>query len=263
MELNRSTLDLLSILIPVVGTVVSTLITAMADVIKTRRQATRAGDQSSAAQSYVSAPPPVMPVAPYRIGTFFRSPIFVSGLAGLAISLGVVFLLHFVATEPPTFFVQKLHINFGQPGDAPEDSETRIEIPQVAHTRGTTQFIKGYDRYLWVFVCKREMGVEKSCTIKRLALTSAGSWNAFVNLGKPEDNCAVFEVGFAAVDREINSRFEDVEPEMRFSKLPHYQLLEFEWFETIRALNKYDDFISCETELSRKVNKGHGIERNT
>jgi hypothetical protein len=235
--MDQSTKDLLTILIPTVGTVLTALIPVIADLIKARWQAAKPDDQASR-----------------RTPEFYRGPVLISGLVGLSLSLIAVFILRNILalptstpsptpspTPPPEITIEWLGIGFSSDGDLPPDSP--IPVKWRVRTIGTTGFVVGYDRYLWVIVCQRVTVDDGRCIIQQLFPDAAGEWDDFVVIGNPADDCAKFEVGFAIVDRETNLRLKDNEPEIRYNRLPRDRFLEIEWRVTIRAVDEDDNAI--------------------
>jgi hypothetical protein len=206
--MDQNTKDLLSLLIPSIGTVLAALIPALTDLIKVRWQAVRSNTQSDMRLSDSAALEP--PTAPRSFPELQRKSMIMSGLAGLVLSLGVVFTLRTFSNNEPTpapppspeITVQRLNIGFSSEEDLP-GPEVAIPVSWSTHTIGTTEFIRDHDWHLWLFICKQG---EQLCAIKKLNVQVSGRWDQFVHIGKrsPEDDCQEFEVGFVVVNGEMN-----------------------------------------------------------
>jgi hypothetical protein len=199
--MDQNTKDLLTILIPTLGPVLTALIPVLGEIIKERGRAVKSDGSDEAAKSALS--PPLL-VSPRRTLPFFRSPVFLSGMGGLVISLGVVFILNNFPGEPPAAAPPKIKVetvgtfNFNSPQDLPPIlSVTEREVL----TEGTTQFVSGLDRYVWALVCKEG---EEKCSIQEITVYSSQEWDQRVKIGRQEDACTKFQVGFVIVERETN-----------------------------------------------------------
>lgn len=149
---------------------------------------------------------------------------------------------------PPQILVERLEIPFSSPDTWPSD-KTQIGVPPRTHTTGRTEFIRGYERRLWVFVCRR---ADWECQALPLLLNTEGEWDRFLDIGRPgsEDECALFEVGFAVVDTQTHLELSLSQPMIPYYQLPHDRFLDVQWLEVKRKLNADHQPISCEPMIS-------------
>jgi hypothetical protein len=239
---DQNTKDLLSILIPVVGAVVTTLITAIVDLVKTRRKDPRPPAQDAQ-------------VTAQDAQAFYNSPIVLAALISTVIGISAFLIMRFLIwpTTPtrtpqpaPEIVVTRLEISFTSPDTLPGD-DIQISVPPRPLIIVITKYVWNFDRDAWVFVCKRA-GL---CTITKLTLSPNGKWHNFLDIGSPdaEDDCAVFEVGFAVVEGETSRDFLDQfrKPEtIRRPHLPEAKFLDHTWLEVKRDLDENHKEISCE-----------------
>lgn len=137
----------------------------------------------------------------------------------------------------PEINVEQFHIPFGLPETRPDLSKS-IPIPRRVHVIVRTQFVVSYERYLWMFLCKRVEQGDISCNISRFDLNSSGDWDEYMNIGRLgiEDDCAWFEVGFVIVDSQTNQALDLSKPTMLLANLPHNGVLAPYWLLARREL---------------------------
>lgn len=169
--------------------------------------------------------------------TIYQSYFFISALAIIifaAVILGVA--ISYNPIFSPKFEIQELGGNdFSNPGDLPGPS-IPLKVPYRTHTWGTTEFIKGYNRYLWFIVCDQE---NLSCVAWKLKVYDSKRWDRTVSIGNSgsEDSCKIFEVAFAVVDGKTDQLLSNLDARMiQQNELPEFQ--DVQWFYVIREPNK-------------------------
>lgn len=192
-----------------------------------------------------------------RIPAFSSKPMFINAIAGIAIVALIVisaFNLPFSKSlfratptplpPPPRVVVEVLGKDFGPDGaNRPREGKPIAVGPRV-FTVGHTEFIQGYDRHVWLFICKRQ--AEIACDIVPLEQ----EWEEFVYVGDPgmQDECAIFEASFVVVDAAQNAQILGLPHVLRKTDVALDALptgLDRARFQIRRELNEYEDFISC------------------
>lgn len=118
-----------------------------------------------------------------------------------------------ISVPLPAITVEKLEENLNT--EAADPLQPRrgdyIAVPSRVHTVGRTEFVVSYQRYLWLFVCKRVQG-DIFCQAQELRLTASGRWDDFVDIGadNPQDDCGVFEVSFVVLNEQAHEQFSQI-----------------------------------------------------
>ncbi len=147
---------------------------------------------------------------------------------------------------PPAITVEKLEEDINREADDPLQPRRGdfIAVPSRVHTVGRTEFVYSYQRYLWLFVCKRVQG-DIFCQAQELRLTASGRWDDFVDIGTPDDDCGVFEISFVVLNKQAHDLFIQItNGPVAAANLPSGE--ERVRFEAKRELDSLSRPIACE-----------------
>ncbi|MBE7550896.1 MAG: caspase family protein [Anaerolineales bacterium] len=153
-----------------------------------------------------------------------------------------------ISVPLPAITVEKLEEDLNR--EAADPLQPRrgdyIAVPSRVHTVGRTEFVTNYQRYLWLFVCKRVQG-DIFCQAQELRLTASGRWDDFVDIGadNPQDDCGVFEISFVVLNEQAHEQFSQIaNGPVAEANLPGGE--ERVRFEAKRELDSLGRSIACE-----------------